>query len=152
MQIAKIVEVEGPIHEEMLVERLKDINEVERAGSNVQANIERAIRQGTRRGRIERLGRSFLRPPRVKLPTFRKPGNGVERPLEWIAPEEIKLAVLHIVEDQFGCQRDALPRAVGELFGFERTPIGLAEAVGTAVDDLIDGKLLVASGPSVRLA
>jgi hypothetical protein len=151
-QIVRIVEAEGPIHQEMLVQRLKEINVVERAGSNVQGNIQRAIGQAVRSRRTQRLEGDFLKAPQAKVPTFRTPGDAVERPLAWIPPEEIQLAVLYIVEDQLGLRRDALPKVVGELLGFERTPVGLAEAVGTAVDDLIDRNLLAASGPFVRLS
>lgn len=93
----------------------------------------------------------FLSRPGQKLLTFRTPGDGVERPSAWIPVEEIQLAVLHVVEDQFGGQRGALPKAVAELFGFDRTPSGLAELVAMAVDMLVDEKRLQASGPNVYL-
>jgi len=59
----------------------------------------------------------------------------VERSLAQIAPDEIALAVLHKVEDQFGYQRAALPRIVAELFGFDRLPPDCGEIVGAVVDD-----------------
>jgi len=66
------------------------------------------------------------------------PGDGVLRPLSLIPPEELQLAVLYIVEDQFGYPRDAMPRAIAEVFGFERTRAGTAQIVGEVVDGLID--------------
>jgi hypothetical protein len=80
---------------------------------------------------------------------FRLPGDGVTRSLAQIAAEEIELAVLHKVEDQFGYQRDALPRVVADLLGFDRLPPGGAEIVGTAVDRLVERKILTVSGPYV---
>lgn len=50
-----------------------------------------------------------------------------------------------------GCQRGALPRAIAELLGFDRTPAGLAEFVATAVDSLVEERRLQASGPNVYL-
>jgi hypothetical protein len=148
-QVLEIVKVEGPIHEELLAERLKEVNGVSRLGPNVQRNIDRARAFLQRQGDVEEVNPGFLRIAGSRLETFRLPGDGVQRPLAWIAGEEIELAVLHIVEDQFGCQRSALRKAIGELFGFERAPVGLTEAVETAVDRLIEANRLSASGPNV---
>jgi hypothetical protein len=146
------VAYEGPIHVDLLIERMKEINDVGRAGGNIQANIEWAITLAARGGKVERSGKIFLKAQGASRTTFRGPGDGVERALAWVPPEEIALAVLHIVEDQFGCQRDALPRAIGELFGFGRAPTGLADKVQLVVDGLIDEGRLVASGPWIYLA
>ena len=151
-QILKVVDFEGPIHEELLTERLKEINGVARAGHNVQDNVDRAAEIAIRAGKLQRLNGGFLKNRGSRLTTFRTPGDGVHRSLASMPPEEIELAVLHVVEDQFGFQRDVLPRRVGELFGWERAPVGLAESVGTVSDDLIARKLLVVSGYNVYLA
>jgi len=150
-QVLEIVEVEGPIHRALLPERLKEVNGVARAGVNVQANIETALALALREGRLEEAGPGFVKRSGSTVETFRVPGDGVERPLPWIPGEEIELAVLHLVEDQFGCQRGALPRAIAGVFGFERAPAGLTEVVETAVDRLIDGNRLASSGPNVHL-
>jgi very-short-patch-repair endonuclease len=150
-QIVRMVSAEGPIHRDLLTERLKEINGVARVGENVATNIDHAVQAAVGRQKLERLGKDFLRCPGQKLTTFRTPGDDVERPSAWIPVEEIQLAVLHIVDDQFGCQRDALPRAVAELFGFGRSRVGFAELVGTAVDTLLEEKRLQASGPNLYL-
>jgi len=123
---------------------------VDRAGSNVQRNVERAIAVAVSRRRVER-GGEFLRRPGAELAVFRLPGDGVQRSLAQIASEEIALAILHKVEDQFGYQRDGLSRTVAELFGFERLPPGGAEIVGTVVDGMIERGVLTTSGPYVYL-
>ena len=94
----------------------------------------------------------FVRRPGIESPVFRLPGDGVQRSVAEIAPEEIALAILHKVEDQFGYQRDALPRAVAELLGFDRLPAGGAGIVGTVVDGLVERGILTAGGPYVYVA
>jgi very-short-patch-repair endonuclease len=150
-QIVGVVDAEGPIHQEVLLERLKELNGVDRAGSNVQRNVERAVTVALSRGRLEKAG-EFLRRPGAVLRTFRVPGDGVERALAEIAREEMALAILHKVEDQFGYQREALPRAIAELLGFDRLPAGGAEIGGSVVDDLVARGVLTVSGPNVYLA
>jgi very-short-patch-repair endonuclease/DNA polymerase III delta prime subunit len=149
-RIAAIVRTEGPIHLELLVDRLKEMHGVARAGSNVQRNVDRAVESAERNCGIERRG-NFLKARGSGLETFRIPGEGVHRHLALVPPEEIELAILYIVEDQFGFQRDALPRAVAEVFGFERTSAGLSELVGDVVDDLVEHGKLRLSGINVYL-
>jgi hypothetical protein len=50
--------------------------------------------------------------PGSRLRIFRVPVADVTRPLALVPPDEIRLAILYVVEDQFGCMREALPRAV----------------------------------------
>src|SRR5207247_7000198 len=50
---------------------------------------------------------------------------------------------------QGGNQRDALPRAVAELLGFDRLRSGGTEIVGTVVDILVERGTLRISGPHV---
>jgi hypothetical protein len=150
-QIRAIVEYEGPIHEEILTERLKEINGVGRAGGTIQNNVEQAIHSAIRNHGLERK-RKFLK-VREHSPTgFRVPGDGVLRPLSQIPPEEIEIAVLSVVEDQFGYQREALPRAICKVFGFDRTLTGTSDIVGSIVDRLIEQGKLRLSGPNVYIA
>jgi len=146
-----IVRVEGPIHEDLLAERLKEVNSVERVGANIQANIRRGIDFALRTGVIERSG-SYLQGKGHQLKAFRVPGDGVVRPLSVISTEEIELAILYLVEDQFGFQREALPQAVSRCFGLERVRAGNAELVGNLVDALIERGMLRLSGPNVYIA
>jgi very-short-patch-repair endonuclease len=147
-QIVLVAEAEGPIHQEIMLERLKELNGVDRAGANIQRNVERAIGVAVSRGRLVQTSDGFLGVG-SQARVFRLPGDGVTRSLAQIAAEEIELAVLHKVEDQFGYQRDALPRVVADLLGFDRLPPGGAEIVGTAVDRLVERKILTVSGPYV---
>jgi len=150
-QIVAIVRVEGPIHEDLLAERLKEVNSVERVGANIQANIRRGIDFALRTGAIERSG-GYLQGKGHQLKAFRVPGEGVVRPLGVISTEEIELAILYLIDDQFGFQREALPQAVSRCFGLERVRAGNAELVGNLVDALIERGMLRLSGPNVYIA
>jgi len=149
-RVAAIVRAEGPIHLELLIDRLKEIHGVARAGANVQRNADLAITSAERNHGVQRRG-DFLRARGSGLETFRIPGDGVHRRLGLVPPEEIELAIVYMVEDQFGFQRDALPRAIAEQFGFERTSLGLSELGGNVVDDLIEHGKLRVSGINVYL-
>jgi very-short-patch-repair endonuclease len=149
-QLTRVVEFEGPMHSDLITERLKDLNGVAREGKNVKATIHRAVRIAEQSNAVKVAG-DFLYRNGATCADFRTPGDGTTRPLAWIPREEIELAVLHVVEEQFGYQREALPHAISEVFGFERASAGVAETVGGVVDDLVERGLLRVSGPNVYL-
>src|SRR5208283_1025635 len=90
--VTAIVETEGPIHEDLLCMRLKEICGVDRAGSNIQSNITDAIYLAIRDHSVERRQRDFLGKPGEAITRFRLEGDGCERPIQWIHRDEIALA------------------------------------------------------------
>lgn len=137
--VVRVVEVEGPIHEEFLAERLKNVCGVDRAGSNVQSNIAEAIHIAVHRKQIERRRqRNFLWKKDFQLSSFRLPSNSPRRPIDWIHRDEIALATLYLVEDQFGVLRAELGRAVARLFGLERATTEACDYITEVADELVE--------------
>lgn len=137
--VARIVEAEGPVHEDLLAERLKEVCGVERAGSNVHSNVTEAILTAMSRKQIERRSqRNFLWRKDAPLNTFRVPSNSFRRPIEWIHREEISLAILYLVEDQFGISRADLGRAVARIFGLERASAETCDSILEVADQLVE--------------
>ncbi len=152
--IVEVVTTEGPIMEELLLERLRDVHEVGRAGNNIRTNVGAAIRYAAYHGQIETVSESsglVVTIPRRTLATFRTPGDGVQRGIELIPKDEIALAVLFLVEDQFGMQRDSIPGKVVNLFGFDRARAPSADRIQEVVDDLIEARRLRTQGPNVTV-
>ncbi len=85
------------------------------------------------------------------LRAFRLPTDGVKRPIHMIASEEIELAILYLVEEQFGMLRDKIPQSVIELFGFERARAEAVDIMRAVVDDLVERGTLRSSGHQVYL-
>ena len=148
--ITSLVKVEGPIHQHFLIERLKDVHAVARAGSNVQSNIDCALRSAVHSHKISKMS-FFYCTPEGHLECFRLATDSVRRPIEYIAPSELSLAVLYLVEDQFGIFEDSLPTAVARLFGVERLRNEAAEIIRRVTDDLVSRGLLRRSGMQVHL-
>ncbi len=151
--ISDLVGVEGPIHYNLLVERLKEIHDVARAGTNVQSNIKRALRSAEHNRTVTHDQRSpFYYRPGHSLESFRLPTDSSRRPIEYIAPVEISLAVLYLVEDQFGVVEESLPSLVARLFGNERLLSESADVIRSVVEGLVARGLLRRSGMQVHLA
>jgi len=151
--ISELVRAEGPIHHDLIVERLKESHGVARAGSNVQSNIERALRSAEQSRHITRESESpFYFMPEHDLESFRLPADSAKRPVEQIAPREIALAILYLVEDQFGIFEESLPAAVARLFGIDRLRAEGAAMIESAIEGLVARSLLRRSGMQVHLA
>ncbi len=142
-EVIRIVEVEAPIHRELILERLKEIHEVSRAGSNIQANFKKALVQASKLGKIHRDTKGFYwSSPSHKLNTFRESN----RQIRWVATEEIRLAILYVVESQFGLPKESVVREVARVLGFGRTSTDITTSITDAVDHLIDTGELRLSG------
>lgn len=157
-RILQIAAVEAPILEQVLIERLREVYGVGQAGANIRRNIDKALRLLVRRRAIaveDADGEKTITVvpvPGTPAPRFRTPGDGVRRRIEDIPRDEIAMAVLHLLETQFGMQRERIPSEVTQLFGFDRARGPSADRIAAVVDDLIDEGRLRASGPNVTIA
>ncbi len=151
-EIIHIVDVEAPIHPEVVLERLKELHDVKRAGSNVRANFKAALAAALKTRRMSRDSAGFLWVPDRPITHFRVPPDGTSPcAIEYIATEEVRLAVLHLVEAQFGLPKAELVRETARLFGFARTSVDMTDYITNVVDDLIESGSLRLSGFQVSL-
>ncbi len=151
--VSEVVSAEGPVAYGVLLERLKAICGVGRVGSNVQSNIDVGIHLALRLGSIEAIdGNNFFRAKGRAVESFRIPGDGFRRTVDQIPRAELGLAVLHLVEDQFGVADEYVAQAVSKLFGLERLRAEGIERIDGVVRELLrDGKLR-RSGTQIYLA
>ncbi len=153
--IVAIVSVEGPIYETVLRERLKEIHAVGRAGGNIQSNVTRAV-DALRRARkvtvLDHADGRVLSILGATLQGFRTPADGVERSIEEIPPEEIVLAIRHLVGSQFGMQRERIPSEVAGLFGFTRARAPSADYIRDILDGMVERNELRVNGPNLNLS
>lgn len=134
-QILKILEIEGPIHKSLLIERLKEVNDVARVGKKISANVELALSHIKREIQVDDEG--FIKLKDRQIVDFRTPADGVHRPPHLISADEIKVAVLHVVEEQFSCSREAVSKALARIFGWRKTSEASEKRVQKIIDELI---------------
>ena len=136
--ILKIVQVEGPIHEDEITNRVKALWGFARAGSRIQRAVKRGI------GWLMRVDQcisedGFLSingypiPIRnrenVSSPDLRKP--------ERIAPSELRAAILAVIELGHGAAQKEIPTAVARILGFKNTSAQLRYAVEEQIHKLV---------------
>jgi REase_MTES_1575/Protein of unknown function (DUF3320) len=144
--VVGVVSVEGPVHESEIVVRIRSAWGLARAGNRVRDAVQAAIRAAKRRGEIN--GGPFYALPGqavivrdrgdVESTSLRKP--------DVLPPEEVKVAICRIVEENYGAEQDQLVQAVARLFGFSSTSSQLRQVVEDALADLLDSERLRLDG------
>jgi hypothetical protein len=144
--VAKIIEVEGPIHLDEIAARIRILWGLGRAGSRIRAAVERAVSVAVRSNLAE--GGPFYTKPGlpvsvrdrsvVKSATLRKP--------EMLPPAEVEKAILGIVEANYGAARDELVQSTSRVLGFSATSAQLRIVLSAGIDRLLQAGALVMKG------
>lgn len=136
--ILHIVNVEQPIHLEMLYKRMGPSFTTGKATEGVKNTIDQVIAQKLK-GRVvidkDRFVRMLpLTPITVRIPKeYETP-----RPIEYIHTEEVAAAMLKIVDRSFGITKDDLASECARAFGFERKGPKIKVKTDTAIKYLVD--------------
>jgi hypothetical protein len=143
--VARVVEVEGPVHGSEVARRLADASGLKRLNAKVHEAIESAVGAAVASGRVVRLGDGeFLDRPGGSAGVLRDRGglpNGSRR-LELVADVEIARAVARAVADAYGLEPAAVAPAACRLLGFPRTSEEMRRRVDAVVAGLVaDGRL-----------
>ena len=149
--IANIVKCESPIQTDIIIERLKEVYGVSRAGPNIKRNVDYAIRCSIRWSNLLRRGK-FIYKNENKINNFRIPAQEVVRGLNQIAPEEIENAIVYLIEDQFGFARKLIPKAILEVFGIGKNRGEPTKLVESAIDRLLNEGRLKLNGYTLYIS
>jgi very-short-patch-repair endonuclease len=144
--VVRVVSVEGPIHESEIVLRIRSAWGLARAGNRIRDAVQAAIKAAKRKGDIAG-GPFYTLPGQVVVIRDRSDveSNSIRKP-EVLPPEEVKLAIFYVVEENYGAERDQLIQAVARLFGFNSTSAQLREVVEAALAELLDSERLRLDG------
>jgi len=114
-----VVEVEGPIHEDLLFVRLRDGGGYSRAGSSVRAMIEGVIEAG--RDGVKRIGDAYY----DSEAQLQEPRDWSDRPIpekrhDYVTEVEIEAAFRQIIGPAFGVNAEDAIKGAFNLMGFKR--------------------------------
>lgn len=153
--VKRIVDIEGPIHEEEIARRVADLFGKERAGSRIQLATKVALKHLLlNRGDCECEGAFWFTGRQESAVGIR---DRINAPMSlqhaaMLPPLEIRSAILKAVEQNGAVVRDDLPVAAARLFGFRRTGAELKGKIDQEVARLLDTERLEIDGELVRPA
>lgn len=151
--VFKIVDAEGPIHEDEVVTRVRSLWNLSRAGSRIQLAVKNGLTLATRDKRITHDGPFHDLPGRT---TRIRDRSGVEsggpRKPEYLPPNEIRRAILELIASHHGAHRDEIPQGLARMLGFKTTSAQLRETIDKGIASLINGSELVESENMLRVS
>ncbi len=155
----QVVAVEGPVHIDEVVNRVREAWGLKRAGGRIQEAIEAAIAIAVRMKRLSQDDDFFLSVPGASV-IIRDRTNvkslSLRRP-EMLPPSEIRAAIIEIVRTNYGATHDQILQAVSRALGFKSTKGLLRGAIRPVVDEalsqkeLIDQQGLLMLGPAAQI-
>ena len=150
--VVGVVTVEGPIHESEIVVRIRSAWGLARAGNRIRDAVKAATKAAKRKGDIAG-GPFYVVPGQTVVVRSRGDveSQTLRRP-EILPPEEVMAAIVQVVDENYGAERDQLVQAVARLFGFGSTSSQLREVVEEALAELLESGSLRLDGPLVTRA
>lgn len=139
--VRRIVEQEAPVHQETIIDRLREFWQIERVGSRMRERIERATRRAaTARGFRETQGFWWTphAPTDPALLKVRVPGDGGQaRLIQRIPAEEIAAAAYICLENGVSLPVADLVRGTAQRLGYTRTGKEIQAAIQGALPLLV---------------
>ncbi|MEJ1968691.1 MAG: DUF3320 domain-containing protein [Rhizomicrobium sp.] len=138
----RIVDLEGPIHIDEIVQRVRILWGLGRAGARIRSTVERAVGIACRQGLLK--GEEFLAYPgrEARIRDRSEVASLSLRRPEHLPPAEIDQAIMKLVAVNFGAGRDSLLIGTSRLFGFAAMSAQLRAALEARLEVLLcDGKL-----------
>ncbi|RYG45267.1 DUF3320 domain-containing protein, partial [bacterium] len=133
--VAQIVTTEGPVAAEEVVRRIREASGVGRAGSRIQAAVEKAIELAERQGRVSRRGEFLFDPASTEVRVRSRAALPASfKRLELVAPEEIAAALVRVVTSSFGIEPAEAFTLTAKTLGFDRTTSGMAARMQTVLE------------------
>lgn len=149
--LAQVVETEGPIHEEVLVQRVREAWGLARAGARIRDNLREVVRALAEAGLITCDGKFIDVADRTEL-VARHPTNGEGiRKAAHIAPAERQLVLRELAAECPGMTHDELIRHACEFFGWRRRGTDIRAALEADIANLHALGTFVESGDHITV-
>lgn len=149
--IAEIVKVESPVHFDEVALRMVRAAGITKVGSRIRECLVRASQYAEQSGQVKIRG-EFLWHSEMEKPVIRK-RDGLpvtSKRLQYIAPEELCLAVKKVVESSIAIEPDAALPFIARLFGFSRVTEEMRRELHKAVDLSVEKKMVVKEGELLK--
>lgn len=139
--VQEIVTVEGPVHIDVVRQRLRDRWRIGQIGSRIRARLDSAIRTSG----VVRDG-EYLHVKDRSAVSVRTPVDGCQRSVEQIHGSELELAVVNLIRDAGGITADEATTHVTRLYGWARVGSEIRSTLGATVEKLLADDRLVRVG------
>lgn len=131
--VRHVIDQEGPIHIEVLHQRLRDAWDIGRIGAKIRENIDSAIKHA---GAL-RSG-DFLTVPGTSVDRVRTPSETTLRRVDQVHPAELSRAIRLLLAEMGSATSEQLTIATARLFGWNRTGSEIQTRLDAMLDRLLE--------------
>lgn len=151
--VRQIVIVEGPVHVDEVVVRLRTAWGLKRAGARIQGAVERAIEAAIRfdgmlmTQRFLSMADTVIKVRdrgAVVSDTLRKP--------DMLPPQEIDVAIIDTLQKNYAADLVEIAQYVARLFGFKATSPQLRDTIRACIDELVTRGVLQKKGDMFEMS
>lgn len=130
----EVVNIEGPVHLDEVVARIRGAWGLRRAGGRIQEAVASAVEVSVRLGRLERDGDFLTVPGRVPQVRDRSEvASSTLRKPDAIPPAEIERAILDVVGANFGATDEQVVLSAARAIGFKATSGQLRDVIADVI-------------------
>ncbi|EGF93165.1 DNA/RNA helicase [Asticcacaulis biprosthecium C19] len=150
--VVRIVETEGPVHEDEVIARLRDLWALPKLTPRLRNVGAAALRLLLADGRAVEADGFYDLPNREVVVRDRSQvtSTGLRKP-DMLPPAEIHAALIRTVSDNFGAGRGQLAVAVARLLGFATTNAALKARIDDSLERLLTNGVLEEKGDLISL-
>lgn len=142
--VVDAVSVEGPVHVDEVVHRIRDAWGLKRAGGRIQEAIEAAVKVAVKTGRVERVAQFLSIPDEPVRIRDRSATRSINlRRADMLPPAEIDAAILDIARNNFGATRDQMVLATSRMLGIKVTSAAVRAVIEQQIDEAVASGALV---------
>ena len=135
--LAQIIEAEGPVHEDVLVQRAREAWGLGRAGNRIRDNVREVAQALVRSGLVACEGSFFDVAERAEGLKARRPEDGeVPRKVTYIAPAERHLALCELAVECPGMSEEELIKQACDFFGWRRMGKDIRDCLAADIGEL----------------
>ncbi|MCC5953684.1 MAG: DUF4011 domain-containing protein [Acidimicrobiia bacterium] len=140
--IDTVVSAEGPVLEEVVLERLREPWRVQRMAKTLRNAFAETVDAMVAKGKLVRPSAGVLATPQTDLARVRRPTTGYLRKVTDVPPSELRAALVGVIDDGTKVQHDELTRRVAQIFGWGRRGSDITAALDNCLDAAVaDGQL-----------
>jgi hypothetical protein len=134
--VERVVEVEGPVHVDVVVRRVRTLWGLKRSGSRVQEALDGAIEHAVTEDRVRREGRFLFPAGRLEVPVRRRSGRAQVK-IDLVSDAEASEAVRTVLRVQFATPLPGLVTRTSRLLGFQVTTPTVRKRLELVVERLL---------------
>ncbi|MEY9927806.1 very-short-patch-repair endonuclease [Catenulispora sp. GP43] len=143
--VLEVLNVEAPIHRNLLRDRVRQAWGTGRAGQRIKDNFDTALRSLQSQNKVTLEGDFVDRPSRVTSPV-RVHTHTSPRDIDHVSPAERQLAIRRLAEESPGMTRNEIVERTARLFGWRRVGSDIRSALESDLVSLISNGMLIDDG------